>query len=133
MPIYLDTSALIALRKPRDRRHASAVARLRSYVETNELLVAGWHTIVELIDGLVRHYTQKEAATELARLLRSPRIRVEDSEPHLPGAMELLRGRPNWGVDLSDCLSFALMKAKGIQRAFTYDQDFSKAGYVVEN
>lgn len=92
------------------------MVRLRSYVERNELLVAGWRTIVEINDGLVRHYSPKEAATELARLLSSPRIRVEDSEPHLPGAMELLRGRPNWGVDLSDCLSFSLMKAKGIQQ-----------------
>lgn len=28
--------------------------------------------------------------------------------------------RDGWNVDLPDCLSFALMEAEGIQRAFSY-------------
>ncbi|HLE47286.1 MAG TPA: PIN domain-containing protein [Candidatus Thermoplasmatota archaeon] len=132
MPIYVDTSAWIALHEPRDTNHGAAKDRLQALVAAQEILVAGLHTIVELADGLARHYGQREASAELERLLSSPRLRVESSEPHLQAAREIFRGRTNWEVDLSDCLSFAFMKAKGIQRAFTYDRDFLKAGFQVE-
>jgi predicted nucleic acid-binding protein len=101
-------------------------------LDSQETLVASWHTLVELVDGLARHYGQKEAAAELERLLGSARLRVEPSEPHLPAAQEWFRSRPNWNVDLSDCLSFALMTSKKIERAFTYDRDFAKAGFRLE-
>lgn len=132
MAVYVDTSAWIALHEPRDHNHEAAVRRLRELFDSQETLVAGWHTLVELADGLVRHYGQKEAEAELERLLSSPRLRVEPSEPHGPAARELFRLRPNWKVDLTDCLSFALMTAKNIERAFTYDRDFAKAGFRLE-
>lgn len=37
-----------------------------------------------------------------------------------------------WNVDLSDWLSFALMRSKQTARAFTYDGDFRKAGFRPE-
>lgn len=132
MAIYVDTSAWIALHEPRDNNHQAAIKRLRVLFDSQETLVAGWHTLAELADGLVRHYGQKEASAELERLLRSPRLRVEPSEPHLPAARELFRLRPGWNVDLSDCLSFALMTAKNIERVFTYDRDFAKAGFRLD-
>lgn len=132
MAIYIDTSAWIALHEPRDRNHEAAVARLRGLLDSQETLICGWHTLVELADGLVRHYGQKEAAAELDRLLKSPRLRVEPSEAHLERARELFRQRHGWNVDLSDCLSFALMATRKMERAFTYDGDFAKAGFRME-
>lgn len=132
MAIYVDTSAWIALHEPRDKNHESAVRQLHQLLDTQEILITGWHTLAELVDGLVRHYSQKEAAAELERLLQSPRLRVEASEPHLKAARELFLARTGWEVDFSDCLSFSIMQSKGIHRAFTYDRDFEKAGFKRE-
>lgn len=132
MALYVDTGAWIALREPKDNNHAAASKRLHAILADQEAIIVGWHTLIEFADGLARHYNQKDASTEIERILSSPRVRVEASEPYLPAARELFRSRHSWNVDLTDCLSFALMKAKGLERAFTYDRDFEKAGFRIE-
>jgi len=42
-----------------------------------------------------------------------------------------LQDRLGWGIDLSDALSFAVMEHEGIDEAFTYDDDFEKAGFEI--
>ena len=46
-------------------------------------------------------------------------------------ATDIFETRTDWNVDLSDCLSFALMEYLGVTRVFTYDSDFAKAGFEV--
>lgn len=53
------------------------------------------------------------------------------SEPVFAKALDIFDTQLDWDGDLSDCLSFALMEALGIQRAFTYDADFAKAGFEI--
>lgn len=127
----MDTSAWIALHEPRDRNHRGARERLAGLLDDGAVLVTGWHTIVELADGLARHYGQREAVREVNRLLASEHLRTERSEPHLERALSIFESRPSWNVDLSDCLSFALMEAAEIRTAFTFDSDFRKAGFGV--
>lgn len=131
MHVYVDTSAWIALHEPREGDHAAATKALARLVKGNAVLVTGWHTLTEFADGLARHYDQATAAAQVGRILASPRVRVEPSEPHLPRALDLLRTRPEWDVDLSDCLSFALMDGVGLRQAFTYDADFRKPGFTL--
>lgn len=131
MAVYLDTGALIALYEPRDTNHGSAKRRLDQLRTDREVLVSGWHTIVEFIDGLAHHYTQARAAQELDRLRSSPRLRIEDTEPYRQAAIEILDSRTDWGIDLSDALSFATMEALELQAAFAYDEDFEMAGFEV--
>lgn len=127
MTVYVDTSAWIALFDRRESRHATARATLSEALPKG--LTTGWHTLVELADGLAHHYDQETAAREIDRLRSSPRLRILDSEPARDAALDIFRARPSWGVDLSDCLSFALMQKHGISTAFTYDTDFEKAGF----
>jgi len=127
--VYVDTSAWIALQEPRDRNHRKARAALLDLMDRETLLVSGWHTVVVFADGLARHYDQRTASTVVGKLLASPSLRVEPSEPHREAALEMLRDRGDWNVDLSDCLSFALMQATAITQAFTYDRDFAKARF----
>lgn len=129
MAIYVDTSALIALKEKKERDHEAAKDALRSLSETGHLLVTGWHTVIEFADGLARHYSQKVAATEVGRLTSGPRLRIESSEPHVAAAIAILTKNVDWGIDLSDALSFAMMRNLGIKRVFTYDSDFEKADF----
>lgn len=129
MTLYVDTSAWIALFDRKEKAHSSARAVVEGAAGRNVKLLTGWHTLVELADGIANHYDQARAAREIDRLLRSPSVRVLDSESRRDAALDLLRARTSWGVDLSDCLSFALMTHHGIATAFTYDRDFEKAGF----
>jgi hypothetical protein len=65
----------------------------------------------------------------LRQILDSPHFQVEPSEPYREPALELFWTRSAGEVDFSDCLSFALMAAKKVHRAFAYDADFEKAGF----
>lgn len=132
MAVYVDTSAWIALHEPRDKNHARAKKALQGLGNRAEILLTGWHTLIELADGLARHYDQARASREVERLLRSPRLRVEPSEPYLEAARELFAGRRDWNVDFSDCLTLALVSSRGIRTVFTYDSDFAKPGFLLE-
>lgn len=129
MAAYIDTSAWIALLDSRDRYHPAAVAAQKRLLDTQESLVTGWHTLLELSDGLAQHTNQRRASATLTKILKSPTVHIEPSEPHLDTALELFSSRTDWEVDLSDCISFALMQANKIERAFTYDNNFAKAGF----
>lgn len=131
MAVYVDTGAWIALYEPRDENHDTAKRRLRSLRDSHEVLVAGWHTLVEFIDGIVHHYDQARAAQELDRIRGSPSVRIEPAHPHREEALDLFDDRRDWGIDLSDAISFALMGDLGLERAFAYDEDFETAGFTV--
>lgn len=131
MAVYLDTGALIALYERRDDHHADAKRRLSSIRERGELLVTGWHTITEFIDGLCHHYGQPQAAEELAKLRDTPSLRIVKTEERRDEAVSILQDRTGWAIDLSDAFSFAVMSEEDIDTAFTYDDDFEKAGFEV--
>ena len=93
------------------------------------MLVTGWHTLVEFVDGMQQRHGQREAWQATERILGSGRVRVEDSFPVRDEALAIFEQMSDWNVDLSDCLSFSLMRAQGIRRAFAFDRDFEKAGF----
>lgn len=131
MPVYVDTSAWIALHEPRDEHHASAKDCLSRLRRERTHLVTGTHTLIEFIDGLTHHYDQATAARELERLQTSASLRIEPTHDVQEAAAERFQARPDWNIDLSDALSFAFMENAGIDRAFAYDDDFRKPGFDV--
>ncbi len=131
MAVYVDTGAWIALHDRKDSNHGAAKRTAARLKQEGERLVTGRHTLVEFADGLARHYDQHTAAHEVDRISQSPRVMVEESESHWSAAMDLLRTRTDWNVDLSDCLSFALMSHVGITRVLSFDSDFERAGFSI--
>lgn len=131
MQVYFDTSAILAITDPREGRHQEAAKIAAGLAKEGARFVVGWHTLFEFADGYGDEHGQAAASRELDRLVASSRVRVVSSEAHAQAARTLLRERPNWDVDLSDCLSFVLMREHGIRRVFTFDSDFRKAGFEV--
>ena len=129
MTVYIDTSAWIALHEPRDQHHGRAIEILHNLTKDRVPIVCGWHTVVEFGDGLARHYDQRTAAEKLDLILASRLVRILPSEPHLADALHLLRTAPQIGIDPSDALSAAMMKAHRLRGIFTFDADFEKLGF----
>lgn len=127
--VYVDTSAWIALKEARDSHHKRATEKMRKLIGSRAQLVTGLHTIVEFVDGVAQRHGQGDAARTYDWIAQSPSVRVLASDGHRDDAVALLRARTGWDVDLSDCLSFAMMTSEGIRHVFTYDRDFEKAGF----
>lgn len=131
MVAYIDTGAWIALLDAKDTHHEAARAMRSSIQDAQEILFTGWHTLIELADGLTRHASQAHSAETIQAIVESQSVHVEPSQPHRDRALEFFTKYHDWNVDLSDCFSFALMEEHGIQRAFTYDDDFAKPGFEI--
>lgn len=130
IPVFLDTSGLIAVVNTDDQWHSSAEAVWQDLVASNASLVTTSLVLIELGDGLSR-IEQRQLALDLYdRLHNSPRVEIVALTPEIEAAAwELFRQRldKEWGV--TDCATFVVMKQRGIQAALTVDHHFEQAGF----
>ena len=127
--VFLDTVGLIALLNKDDEYHDEACAvfsgigRARRSVVTTNLVLS------ELGNGLARTACRKEVGWLIAQLHGDPTSTVVHVDPdRFTEGVELYLERSDkmWG--LVDCVSFVVMRAKGLTDAFTADQHFQQAG-----
>ena len=126
MSVFVDTSALYALLDEDDARHAQASDVLRrlegielathSFVVVEASALVGrrlpWGATERLIDGLL------------------PVIDVEPVDAALyASATSTYRESGSANISLVDRTSFAFMQARGIRRAFAFDDDFTREGF----
>ena len=125
--ILADTGYLLALVNPADQHHARAIAWS---VSITEPLVVTEYVLVEAVNALSRRSLRRHAHTI---------IEVVRSEPHLnfmhataallEGGIRLHRQHRDKEWFLTDCVSFHVMRLRGIQRALAYDRHFEQAGF----
>jgi predicted nucleic acid-binding protein len=82
---------------------------------------------------LLARRTDYHFAAERGReLLNSPRLAVLRSTEHEDAAaVEVFEKFADQRVSFTDCISFVLMKAHRIKRAFTFDRHFHLAGFRI--
>lgn len=129
-PIFLDTAYVYALVNTRDEWHHEALSwqkkleRERRGIITTELI------LVEIADGLAAIRFRTQAAQVIAALQSSPFVEVVAvSSESLNLALELYsqRGDKEWG--LTDCVSFLVMRERGLLESLTVDTHFQQAGF----
>jgi len=129
MLAYVDTSALIALAASSDRNHGRATTYLHEALKDGTRFVLGRPALVEYIDGVTKRVGKREAIHQLRALESSAVMRVEpESEDDHRLARELFHRYADVAIDLTDCLSFAIMARLGLEEAFTFDHDFEIHG-----
>ncbi|HYU06448.1 MAG TPA: PIN domain-containing protein [Thermoplasmata archaeon] len=129
MLLYVDTSALIALAVSSDKNHADALAFLRNAISTGTRFVVGRPVLVEYIDGVTKRIGKREAIRQLRALESSAVMRIEpDSDDDHAAARDLFFQYDDQNIDMTDCLSFAIMGRLRLQEAFTFDRDFAVHG-----
>lgn len=126
MSVFVDTSALYALLDEDDTHHAEASDVFRRLVGTE--LVTHAYVVVE-ISALVGSWLPWAASERLMDGI----LPIIDVEPvgvdlHL-GAVTAYRAAGFARVSVVDYVSFALMRSRGIGRAFAYDTDFAREGF----
>ena len=129
--VFVDTAAWIALLDESDALHQKATEVLDRLSEKKSRLVTTEFVLLELGDGFSAIDKRKNGLKFIAELRGIEILRI------VPATQELLlqgwelylkRLDKNWQV--TDCISFAVMKDNGITIAFTSDRHFEQAGFV---
>jgi predicted nucleic acid-binding protein len=126
--VFVDTSAFLALLLRDDRRHADAQAAFATLARENAAWVSSSYVMVECYALL--HRRVGPVGTKAMREHLAPLVQVTwvDEALHEAG-LDRLQASAQRRVSLVDCVSFELMQAAGMHRAFAYDRHFNDAGF----
>jgi uncharacterized protein len=126
--VFADSFYFFALLNPNDYAHQRAWEFSRTFA--GEIVTTAW-VLTEVGDGL-------SAARDRATFIRlmnhfptDPLNNLIEPSPKLFNAgVELFRSRSDKDWSLTDCISFVVMKERGITEALTGDHHFEQAGFV---
>jgi predicted nucleic acid-binding protein len=130
--VFVDSGAWIALSDTRDKYHAAAIEQFRVFLEdrlgliTTNLVIAEVYTLIRRTGGY----------DPAMKFLRSTRESIHLNVIYLDrsledGAEEILSKYKDQDFSLVDAVSFALMRERGIERAFAFDRHFIVAGFQI--
>jgi hypothetical protein len=128
--LFMDTSFAVALISPRDQHHASATLLLRRIEAQRIPLVTTRAVIVEVGDALSKRPLRRKAVALLDTYEQDPLLEVAPLSEELYERGRAFFRRHNdkeWG--LTDCISFVVMKERGLTDALTADAHFRQAGF----
>ena len=127
--VFLDTVGLIALLNRDDEYHGEACAVFTRIGQARRSVVTTNLVLCELGNGLARTACREEVGWLIGQLHADPISTVVHVDRNLfTEGVELYLKRSDkmWG--LVDCVSFVVMRAKGLTDAFTADHHFQQAG-----
>ena len=128
--VFLDASYAIALASRSDRHHARAV-ELAAWIEARQIaLITTRAVMLEIGNALSKQRHRNAGVTLLKAIERDARIEVVPLTEELYARAADLYGRhtdKEWG--LTDCVSFIVMRERGIQEALTTDNHFRQASF----
>jgi len=128
--LFLDTSFAIALSAPGDQYHAQAVALAAEVRTRKDRLVTSRFVLIEIGNSLARFRYRSAAVTLLQKLEQDPTVSIEPvSESLYQKAFRLFQERRDKEWGMADCISFVLMKERGLMEALTADEHFEQAGF----
>lgn len=126
--VFADTFHFLAIANPSDTFHATADEAAK---DLSRRLVTTAFVLTEVGDGLAK-LGNRELFPELLDLLRADRnaVVIPPTQALFDAAVRLYRERPDKVWSLTDCISFVVMKERGIREALTGDHHFEQAGFV---
>jgi predicted nucleic acid-binding protein len=129
--VFVDTSALVALIDGGDEHHAASVDELTALRgERHASLRTHEYVVVEAISLLQRRVGMPAVRLLIDAFLPAIDVRWIDRDTHV-AAREALVAADRRRVSFVDQVSFEVMRAEGIVRAFAFDRDFADEGFAV--
>lgn len=126
-PLLVDSAYVIALVNDRDQYHAQALRLARRHRERPLVVTEG---VLLEIGNFFSGSFRAQAAQIIEQFLTSPQVEVVYTSPQLLASAIALYKRMSdkeWG--LVDCISFVLMRERGLTEALTPDHHFTQAGF----
>ena len=128
--VFLDTSHVVALASSRDAHHEQALALAERASREGTRVVTTQEVLTEIGNALSSMRSRAFAARYIASVERAPNFEVVYSAVDLfHRGLALYRDRldKEWG--LVDCISFVVMRERGLASALTADRHFEQAGF----
>jgi predicted nucleic acid-binding protein len=125
--VFADAFYYIALLNPADQYHAVAVEATKTL--TQRIVTSGW-VLMEVADALSAPVVRQRTHQFLERIALDPNTTViANFDPWFARGVKLFGERRDKSWSLTDCISFELMKDRGILDALTGDQHFTQVGF----
>jgi len=129
---FADTAFWIGLSNRRDEHHRRAALWSR-YLSTAGAVVCTTEAVLwEWLNGMSHPTTRSVVAAGYRRCHRDDAINVIPFSDELRlAAMELFESRIDKAWSLTDCMSFVVMKERGISEVLGTDHHFEQAGFRI--
>lgn len=128
MTVFVDTSALLPIPNRDDPDYAAAVAIWNSLLDRREQPVTTSYVVVETV-ALMQRRLGIDAVRYFDAVV-TPLLEVVWVDPQLhERGMAALLAAGSRRLSLVDCVSFEVMRARGLTAAFAFDDDFTRQGF----
>lgn len=132
--VFIDTAGWLALGNKSDEWHAPAVKIYQQIAREKWYRLTTDAVIVEACNALRKPPLRPLALVLTDNIYKAERwghLEIVHVTPELiERGLELFRERKDKEWSLTDCISFVLMKRRGILQALTADHHFEQAGFV---
>jgi predicted nucleic acid-binding protein len=127
--VFADTAFFVSLLNERDETHPDAKRLVKQYV--GQILTSYW-VLLELANYFSATRYRETAGQLIDTVLGDPGLECvrPDVEAFMAG-LKLYRDRTDKNWSLTDCLSFNLMRERGIMEALSSDHHFEQAGFRI--
>lgn len=129
--VFLDTSYAIAISSPRDEHRARARELARRIRADRTRIITTQAVIIEIGNALAKAHLRAAAVDLMNALEEDPAVEIIPVTDDLyaeGAALYRTHSDKEWGM--TDCLSFVVMRRRGITEALTADAHFSQAGFL---
>jgi len=127
-PVFADTSFYAAIVNRRDQLHTrakEAAARLTGPVVTTEFV------LIETANFCLEGPRRAVFLRLVANLRASPTVEIIPASAHdFQRGLDLFAARLDKDWSLTDCISFSVMRERGLTQALTGDRNFEQAGLI---
>jgi uncharacterized protein len=129
--VFLDTSHLIALASIGDEYHQKSIELAQATTLAGRQVVTTEAVLLEVGNSLARRRYRQGGAALLRSLTTDSGAVIEPITTKLfHRALDLYEARRDKEWGLVDCLSFIVMRDRGLTEALTSDEHFEQAGFI---
>ena len=131
-PVFIDTSYLLALEIATDQNHSPAKTHWRQIKEALPPFVTTTYVFDEIVTYLNSRGFHGKAVQIGNSLIKSPSVElVGVDEVLFFRGWELFQERQDKKYSLTDCISFVVMRQRGISIVLAFDRHFIQAGFQI--
>ncbi len=129
-PLFIDAGYLIALEASDDQHHGAALRHWHVLLKALPPLITTSYVFDEVVTFFNSRNRHAKAVEVGHNLLHSSSVElVHVDEALFYEAWQYFQKRKDKTYSLTDCISFIVMKQRGVRTALTFDRHFEQAGF----
>lgn len=128
--LFLDAGYVIALEASDDQNHKAASQHWRKLLKSPPLLLTTSYVFDEVVTFFNSRGRHEKAVEVGSNLIQTDSIElIHVDEALFYEGWEYFQKHKDKTYSLTDCISFVVMKQRGIKTALTFDRHFTQAGF----